>query len=116
MCISGRLGAIVVSKNFPPCLSILRPREEITPVIIDVSSETERNTISPKILSKMRVPFKTYFRPSGVSDESYINAIDPKWSGGLPYSALYRGGKIVEKWIGAVSLGALRKRLEQLCR
>jgi thiol-disulfide isomerase/thioredoxin len=43
-----------------------------------------------KFLAEQKPNFPNYHKKSGGDDEDFIEAVDPKWGGELPFSVLYR--------------------------
>jgi thiol-disulfide isomerase/thioredoxin len=54
-----------------------------------------------EFLAKQRPPFPNYHKKSGGDDQDFIEAVDPKWSGELPFSVFFdRDGRKVRVLAG----------------
>ena len=95
-------------EELPRLLKFLGTQKKIKPVIVDVTPETERKTISTKLINSISPSFDTFYKPPG-SDEAYVDSIDKTWGGSLPYSIFYKAGKIQKKWTGPLELKDLEK-------
>jgi thiol-disulfide isomerase/thioredoxin len=65
--------------------------------VIGVSTDFSKQLAAvDAFLAKNRPSFPNYHRKSGGDDQDFINAVDPKWGGELPFSVLYGrdGGKV----------------------
>ena len=63
------------------------PRLQILGVSTDFARE--RPGVE-KFLAEQKPNFPNYHKKSGGDDEDFIEAVDPKWGGELPFSVLYR--------------------------
>ena len=73
--------------------------------IIGVSTDfTKQVPAAEAFLAKNRPSFPNYHRKSGGDDQDFINAVDSKWGGELPFSVLYgRDGNKVRTLSGKSS-------------
>ncbi len=85
-------------------------------VILDVSSGFQQEHFSKKWLAGLKGQLVTYMKPSEADVARYQSAIDPQWKGEMPYTVLYRRGKILERWKGSTAFDALARGAEKLCR
>jgi thiol-disulfide isomerase/thioredoxin len=76
--------------------------------------EPEQEADAAAFLQKNAAPLPLYVRHA-VSDEKFIDAIDPKWSGALPALFLYdRQGRLVKSFVGETEMAALEAAVQQL--
>jgi len=62
-----------------------------------------------KFLTTQGVDFPTFVRTG--KDETFVNELEPKWSGAIPVTLLYdAGGKLVRLWEGKASYPVIKKR------
>ena len=62
-----------------------------------------------RFLTDQGVDFTTYYREG--SDEAFIDAMSPDWSGAIPATFLYDGhGKLVRFWEGKASYPVIERR------
>lgn len=101
--------------EMPGLLRMLSANKQIRPVIIDVSQPLSQKGFSVPWMQKLAPPFTTYTKPPG-SDEKYLKAIDPEWSGALPYFAFYDKGRRKKVWVGEVKPASLQRELAELCQ
>jgi thiol-disulfide isomerase/thioredoxin len=58
--------------------------------VIGISTDFASQTAAvADFLRKMRPSFANYHKKSGGDDQPFIEAVDPKWGGELPFSVLY---------------------------
>ncbi len=101
-------------EELPKLVDYLNKTKKVNPLLIDVTPETGKVKAAQE-MEKAHPRFPVYAKPYG-NDEQYMKAIDANWGGGLPYSALYQGGKVVKVWSGASSLSELAKATDALCK
>lgn len=78
------------------------------------ADEPEEEPQARKFLQQQSAPSPAYIKKAK-SDEKFINAIDPKWSGALPASFLYdKAGRKVRSFIGEVSVKELETAVRKL--
>lgn len=101
-------------EEMPAVVKFLSERKKITPVILDVSAPGVQKGFSRAWMKTLKPPFATYFKPP--SDEGrYLAAIDPSWSGALPYTAVFHAGKKRKEWIGALDFPGVDKEIAAIC-
>ncbi len=100
--------------EMPDLIKVLKGIKDVKPVIIDVSSISVQDSFSKRWMQQLRPGFPTYLKPD-VKDEEYLNAIDKNFSGTLPYSAVFKKGKLLKSWTGQVDLKTLNAEFQTLC-
>ena len=103
-------------------------REELPKLVALYSSERQRGlnfvTVScdqpeqgataASFVEKQHAPTPHYLK-NAKSDDAFINAIDPKWSGALPALFLFdRGGQKAASFIGETDMAQLKASIEKL--
>jgi len=83
--------------------------------LITISAdEPEQESQARSFLDRNKVPAPAYVKRAK-DDDKFINSIDPKWSGALPYTLLFdRTGKRVKVWYGEIPLTELDAALAKL--
>jgi thiol-disulfide isomerase/thioredoxin len=102
-------------KEMPQLLKILEEDRQISPIIVDLSSPFVQENFSKKWMVQLAPPFTTYLKPPG-SDKAYMEKLEKNWTGTLPYSALYSGGKLKKVWVGELPMANLKTEIARLCR
>ena len=83
-------------------------------LIVVSADEPEQEAAARRFLISRKVPPPTY-RKQAKNDESFINAVDPKWSGAVPAMFLYdRKGQRVKSFIGETEMPAVEAALQKL--
>jgi thiol-disulfide isomerase/thioredoxin len=90
-------------------------QNKVRPVIIDVSTVEVQESESKKWMDGLKPGFTTYLKAAG-ADATFMESVDPSWSGSLPYSAVFSMGKVKKVWRGSVELTKLKNDLLRLCR
>jgi thiol-disulfide isomerase/thioredoxin len=76
--------------------------------------EPEQETEAVQFLTKQGAPEPHYIRHAR-SDDAFINAIDPKWSGALPALFLFdRAGRQAQSFVGEVDIKQLKEAVTKL--
>lgn len=76
--------------------------------------EPEQEAGAVAFLEKNGTPAPHYVKRAA-SDDRFIDAIDPKWSGALPALFLYdRQGRLVKSFIGETEMAALEAAVKRL--
>jgi thiol-disulfide isomerase/thioredoxin len=76
--------------------------------------EPEQEAGAVAFLDKNGAPAPHYVKRAA-SDDKFIDAIDPKWSGALPALFLYdRQGRLVRSFIGETEMAALEAAVKRL--
>lgn len=100
--------------EMPGLLRFFRERrdEGLRLVLVSADDESERDKVV-SFLAAQGVDFATWMKRG--DDMSFINAIDPEWSGALPASFLFDGhGDVQRRWYGEVSHDALKAAWDRL--
>jgi len=75
--------------------------------------EPEQQASAAHFLQTQRTPEPAYIRHA-TSDDAFINAIDPKWSGALPALFLFdRKGAVIQSFIGETDMKLLEKTINK---
>jgi thiol-disulfide isomerase/thioredoxin len=78
------------------------------------ADEPEQKAAAEKFIQKFGVQGPAYLRQAD-SDDHFINAIDPKWSGALPALFLYdKAGHKVRSFIGETEMATLEAAIHKL--
>lgn len=63
-------------------------------------------------LARQRPPFPNYHKKSGGDDQDFIEAVDPKWSGELPFSVLFgRDGRVARTLAGKSAYAVFEREI-----
>jgi thiol-disulfide isomerase/thioredoxin len=89
-------------------------RSQGVEVITISADEPEQKAAAEKFIAKYGVQGPTYLRQAQ-SDDHFINAIDPKWSGALPALFLYdKSGRKVKSFIGETDIATIEAAIRKL--
>jgi thiol-disulfide isomerase/thioredoxin len=70
-----------------------------------------------KFLATHRPGFPNYHKAKGGDDQDFIDAVDPRWGGELPFTVLYdRGGRKVQALSGKHSYAELEREIAKLLK
>ena len=100
-----------------PDLSRLQQRNRAAGLrVVGISTDFASQTAAvEKFLAGKRPAFPNYRRKSGGDDQDFIEAVDPKWGGELPFSVLYdRSGKKVKTYSGKLPIAAAEREIRKL--
>jgi thiol-disulfide isomerase/thioredoxin len=91
-----------------------RYRERGLKLVTISCDEPEQESGALQFLKKHGAPLPAYIkRPR--NDDTFINSIDPKWSGALPALFLYdRQGRRVKSFIGETDMASLHEALRKV--
>ena len=79
------------------------------------ADEPDHKAAAEKFIQKFGVQGPAYLQAKPTSDDHFINAIDPKWSGALPALFLYdKSGHKVRSFIGETDMAALEAAIHKL--
>jgi thiol-disulfide isomerase/thioredoxin len=68
-----------------------------------------------KVLGKKSVKLKQTFRVDNDDPQPFINAVDPKWMGEVPFGALYdKNGKLVKTFSGEQKIEDIEKAIREV--
>lgn len=80
---------------------------------VAIDEESDRRAVT-EFLDKTKVPPPTFIK-NFRSDEKFISLVDPRWSGGLPFTVVYdRAGRKARVFPGEVNLKELEEFLRKL--
>lgn len=100
-----------------PVLSRLQVRHRGAGLtILGVSTDFEKaRPAVEKFLREQKPAFANYKKKSGGDDQDFIEAVDPKWGGELPFSVLYdRSGRKVRVYSGELEIAAVEREIRSL--
>ena len=100
-----------------PDLSRLHQRNQAAGLrVFGISTDFAKQTAAvEKFLAARRPAFPNYRRKTGGDDQDFIEAVDPKWGGELPFSVLYdRSGKKVKTFSGKLPIAAAEREIRKL--
>jgi thiol-disulfide isomerase/thioredoxin len=83
-------------------------------LLVISADEPEQAADAYKFVTSHSVPLPSYIKHAK-SDDHFINAFDPKWSGAVPALFLYdRTGKRVKSWIGETEIAEVEAAVRKL--
>jgi len=84
--------------------------------VVGVSTDFENQRPAvEKFLAERRPPFPNYHRKKGGDDQDFIDAVDSRWGGELPFSVLYdRSGRKVRAFSGKLPISAAEREIRKL--
>ena len=86
--------------------------EGVRLVLVSADDEADRDK-AIRFLASQGVDFPTWMKRG--DDMTFIDALDPQWSGALPASFLFDGrGRLVQRWYGEVTDDALKAAWDRL--
>lgn len=89
-------------------------RSQGVEVITISADEPEQKAAAERFIEKFGVKGPAYLRQAA-SDDHFINAIDPKWSGALPALFIYdESGHKARSFIGETDMAALEAAIHKL--
>jgi thiol-disulfide isomerase/thioredoxin len=89
-------------------------RSQGVEVITISADEPEQKAAAEKFIQKFGVQGPAYLRQAA-SDDHFINAIDPKWSGALPALFIYdKSGHKARSFIGETDMAAFEAAIHRL--
>ncbi len=101
-----------------PCLAempalgaIAREHRDVVVISVSIDDPGDRPAVE-RILAEHKPPFPVYLKSPG-SDEDFIDGVDPKWSGALPFTLIYDAtGKAALRLEGEKSRADFERALE----
>ncbi len=82
-------------------------------VTVAIDEERDRKAVA-EFLDRTKAPPPTFIK-NFKSDEKFISQVDPRWSGGLPFTVVYdRAGRKAHVFPGEVNLKQLEAVLKKL--
>jgi len=100
-----------------PSLARLQERNRSAGLrVVGVSTDFENQRPAvEKFLAERRPPFPNYHRKKGGDDQAFIDAVDSRWGGELPFSVLYdRSGRKVRAFSGKLPISAAEREIRKL--
>jgi len=100
-----------------PSLARLQERNRSAGLrVVGVSTDFENQRPAvEKFLAERRPPFPNYHRKKGGDDQDFIDAVDSRWGGELPFSVLYdRSGRKVRAFSGKLPISAAEREIRKL--
>jgi thiol-disulfide isomerase/thioredoxin len=100
-----------------PDLSRLQQRNRAAGLrVVGISTDfASQTTAVEKFLAAKQPAFPNYRRKSGGDEQDFIEAVDPKWGGELPFSVLYdRSGKKGKTYSGKLPIAAAEREIRKL--
>ena len=100
-----------------PSLARLQERNRSAGLrVVGVSTDFENQRPAvEKFLAERRPPFPNYHRKKGGDDQDFIDAVDSRWGGELPFSVLYdRSGRKVRAFSGKLPVSAAEREIRKL--
>jgi thiol-disulfide isomerase/thioredoxin len=97
-----------------PVLGELQRRVPGFRLVTVSADEPEKAGAAEKFLREARIEGLGYVRDAEESDDKFIPAVDPKWSGVLPASFLYgRDGKLIRAFVGETRASELESAVRR---
>lgn len=77
-------------EEYPDLVRLQRAYADKGLRVIGISTDFSKQLPAVEtFLAKQKPPFPNYHKKSGGDDQDFIEAVDPKWSGELPFSVLF---------------------------
>jgi thiol-disulfide isomerase/thioredoxin len=74
-------------KEFPDLVALARDRKDVTVISVSIDDEADRAAVDA-FVAKQKPSFRVYMKKAG-GDEAFINGVDPKWSGSVPFTLIF---------------------------
>jgi thiol-disulfide isomerase/thioredoxin len=105
-------------EEYPDLVRLQRAYAERGLRVIGISTDFEKQLPAVEtFLAKQRPPFPNYHRKSFADDQDFIEAVDPKWTGELPFSVLFdRDGRKVRGLAGKSSYADFEREVLAILR
>jgi thiol-disulfide isomerase/thioredoxin len=105
-------------EEFPDLVRLQKAWADRGLSIIGVSTDFAKQLPAVEtFLARQRPPFPNYHKKSGGDDQEFIQAVDPKWSGELPFSVLFdREGRKVRVLSGKSSYADFEREVLKVLR
>jgi len=105
-------------EEFPSLARLQRTHAARGLSVLGVSTDLARDMPAvEKFLAEHRPPFPNYRKKSEGDDQDFIEAMDPKWGGELPFSVLYgRDGKKAKVLSGQHSYAEFEREVVELLK
>jgi thiol-disulfide isomerase/thioredoxin len=105
-------------EEFPDLVRLEKKYRDRGLSIVGVSTDLARDLPAvEKFLAATKPDFRNYRKKSGGDDQDFIESVDSKWGGELPFSVLYgRDGKKARVLSGKQTPASFEKAVAQLLR
>jgi len=105
-------------EEFPDLVRLARENRKRGLRVVGVSTDLARDLPAvEKFLADQNPDFPNYRKASGGDDQVFIESVDPKWGGELPFSVLYgRDGKRIRTLSGKQSRAAFDSAVAALLK
>ncbi len=105
-------------EEFPDLVRLEKKYRDRGLSIVGVSTDLAKDLPAvEKFLAATKPDFRNYRKSSGGDDQDFIESVDPKWGGELPFSVLYgRDGKKTSVLSGKQSPADFEKAVAKLLR
>lgn len=102
-------------KEMPQLVALeARLRGQAFQFITISADEPEQAAAAAAFVDKAKIAMPAYIRKAK-DDDKFVQALDPKWSGGLPASFLYdKNGRKVRSFFGEVNTAELEAAIKKL--
>jgi thiol-disulfide isomerase/thioredoxin len=100
-------------KEFPDLVALARDRKDVTVISVSIDDESEHPEVDA-FVAKQKPSFRVYIKAPG-KDEAFINGIDTKWSGSVPFTIVFdAAGKKAAQIEGEQTRAQLEKALAKV--
>jgi thiol-disulfide isomerase/thioredoxin len=105
-------------EEYPDLVKLQKAYGEKGLRVIGISTDFDKQLPAVEtFLAKQRPPFPNYHRKSGGDDQDFIEAVDSKWTGELPFSVLFdRDGRKVRVLAGKSSYADFESEVRAILR
>jgi thiol-disulfide isomerase/thioredoxin len=105
-------------KEFPDLVRLQKTYAGKGLAVVGVSTDLSKDLPAvEKFLAETKPDFPNYRKKSGGDDQIFIEAVDPKWGGELPFSVLYdRNGKKARVLSGGRSYSDFERDIASLLK
>ena len=105
-------------EEFPDLVRLEKTYRDRGVAVLGVSIDFPKDLSKvEKFLAANRPDFPNYMKRSGGDDQDFIDAVDPKWGGELPFTVVYaRDGKKARVLAGKQTYASFEKAVTDLLR
>ncbi|MGM0589399.1 MAG: TlpA family protein disulfide reductase [Bacteroidota bacterium] len=98
-------------EEFPHIVELQEKYEDQLKVIFISGDFTDPYVEVPKFLKEYKVDWTTYLKTG--NDQEFIPAVDPTWSGALPFTKIYdKQGNVVARWENSADFETFHKHVK----
>lgn len=101
--------------ELPMLLPKLKTLPYVQVLVIDISEPKVQKLFSIAWAESLASELALFRMPKG-NEKAYRRQIDSEWTGGLPYSVLYRSGKVQSRWSGLTDFSQIELVVRKNCR